>query len=268
MIHRQIGSALGGIAGALGGGLRRVGGALTGIGRAATGGVSRAARLAGHGLVAASQRATGIARALPRAARPLVQGTLGVVGDIGGAAGKALGAIAPNIIDLGVGIAGGTVGAIVNATRGPAAPFGIAEGEWDFYPANPGGDFGGNMQFAPMALPGGAFTMPAAGGAWGAIGEVLGGALGGYLGQGGEVMGPTIDRPGLFTGGEALFRQTARVTAQRFAVPHPVTGQPVFFGPLGRPLLFSGDLSAARRVSKVARLAARRSGGRRYRKSW
>jgi len=47
-----------------------------------------------------------------------------------------------------------------------------------------------------------------------------------------------------------------------FVVPNPVTGAPTWFKPAGRPLLWSGDLRAAKTVRRIARLAKRRAGGR------
>ena len=40
----------------------------------------------------------------------------------------------------------------------------------------------------------------------------------------------------------------------------PITGRPVWFKPAGRPLLWSGDLSACKRVRKVAARARRAKG--------
>ncbi len=56
-----------------------------------------------------------------------------------------------------------------------------------------------------------------------------------------------------------LFRPTrSRMRPARVVViPHPETGEPTFFGHLGRPLLFSRDLSAVRRVNKLAARARR-----------
>lgn len=64
-----------------------------------------------------------------------------------------------------------------------------------------------------------------------------------------------------------LFRVAApgalRVTPlRRVAVPGP-DGRLFWFGHLGSPVLFSGDISAARRVERVARRAARARGRRR-----
>lgn len=54
--------------------------------------------------------------------------------------------------------------------------------------------------------------------------------------------------------------------ASMFVLPNPVTGRPVWFGPYGRPMLWSGDLAACRRVSrisgKVGRWGRRRSSTR------
>ena len=65
---------------------------------------------------------------------------------------------------------------------------------------------------------------------------------------------------------------TASARAVPFVLINPLSGKPVWFGPLGRPLLWSGDMSAMRRVRRVAGRAARftrsrstrrrRSGGR------
>lgn len=80
---------------------------------------------------------------------------------------------------------------------------------------------------------------------------------------------PTIDLPGIdiFQGGGCPtmpFTSAAAsgVRAATFGVPHPVTGRWTWFKPAGRPLLWSGDLSACRRVRKIAGRARRRLGGR------
>jgi hypothetical protein len=60
-------------------------------------------------------------------------------------------------------------------------------------------------------------------------------------------------------GATPMFKPTA--TSARpmfFRVPNPVTGQDVWFRPAGRPILWSGDLSACKRVKKVARRASRK----------
>lgn len=58
--------------------------------------------------------------------------------------------------------------------------------------------------------------------------------------------------------GNELFRAGATVTPVReFTVMHPVTGRPIVYRNMGRPILYSGDLSACKRVQKAARRAAR-----------
>lgn len=61
-----------------------------------------------------------------------------------------------------------------------------------------------------------------------------------------------------------MFRPTASTMrpASVVVIPHPETGAPTFFGNLGKPLLFSRDLSAARKVNRLARRARRARGGR------
>lgn len=57
------------------------------------------------------------------------------------------------------------------------------------------------------------------------------------------------------------FRPTmAGAAAKIFFVPNPVSGKITWFGPLGRPILWSRDLTVCKRVKKVAR-RARRAGG-------
>lgn len=48
-------------------------------------------------------------------------------------------------------------------------------------------------------------------------------------------------------------------------VPNPVTGKPTFFGNRGKPILFSGDFAAVRRVKRVAARASKSLGSRRRR---
>lgn len=50
--------------------------------------------------------------------------------------------------------------------------------------------------------------------------------------------------------------------AHRFIGINPTSGAATWFGPLGRPILFSGDFAAVRRVRRVAGRARRRVGGR------
>ncbi len=61
-----------------------------------------------------------------------------------------------------------------------------------------------------------------------------------------------------------IFRQGGAVAraVRSFEVMNPVTGRIVFYKNMGRPVLFSGDLAACKRVARVAR-RARSSRGRR-----
>lgn len=59
--------------------------------------------------------------------------------------------------------------------------------------------------------------------------------------------------------GTPMFALTAAgARAQRFRAQHPTTGKDVWFLPAGRPILWSGDLAACKRVKKVARRASRK----------
>ncbi len=60
-------------------------------------------------------------------------------------------------------------------------------------------------------------------------------------------------------GGTPPFRATMQgARAQFFRTQNPATGQDVWFRPAGRPLLWSGDLTACKRVKKIARKASRK----------
>jgi len=103
---------------------------------------------------------------------------------------------------------------------------------------------GGRETFAPpLGLPGGA---PSFGPLVRQIPAVLAGVAGGELleglfGNGGAACPP------LFRAGAARSRPVRVVS-----VPDPVTGEARFFGHLGTPVLFSRDISAAKKVRKLA----------------
>lgn len=94
------------------------------------------------------------------------------------------------------------------------------------------------------------------------------------LGGGGQTGGFGLDIPGVEFGqgadvGSALTqnfvptrsRFTGAVTgarAQNFVAINPVSGAITWFGPIGRPILWSGDVRAAKRLKKIARFAARK----------
>lgn len=124
------------------------------------------------------------------------------------------------------GLAGG-IASVINAIKSPSGM--------------PGG-----MSFAPAALGGLIRAIPPI-----ATGIGIGaGAM--ELIQGGGANLPTSP----FTAGTSGARPTIFVTA------NPVTGKATWFRPAGRPILWSSDLSACRRVRKVAGRARRRLGGR------
>jgi len=79
--------------------------------------------------------------------------------------------------------------------------------------------------------------------------------------NGGAAQGAIIPGTGCAT---SPFRSGAQATARAslFCLPNPLSGKPVWFLPAGRPLLFSGDVSAMRRVRRVASMAGRASGRR------
>jgi hypothetical protein len=115
----------------------------------------------------------------------------------------------------------------------------------------------------------------------GSIAQIIGGVLGGggssVLPGGALALGnyeslPSADVSGGYVGqysGGGLsamfvpYRATpAGHSAQRFIGINPTSGRMQWFGPLGHPVLWSGDLTACRRVRKVAGKARRRLGGR------
>jgi len=65
-------------------------------------------------------------------------------------------------------------------------------------------------------------------------------------------------------GGGSLARLTspfvptmAGARAQAFVSPNPITGKLTWFRPAGKPILWTSDLTACRRVGKIARRARR-----------
>ena len=109
-----------------------------------------------------------------------------------------------------------------------------------------------------MALPGGA---PAYGyRRASAMGDMAWNAVPGLLGQIGEgfaALGDDTAALPLVNGATSPFGAGRRLRAKPFRISHPETGDDVWFRPAGRPILFSGDLSACKRVSRVARRARR-----------
>jgi hypothetical protein len=54
----------------------------------------------------------------------------------------------------------------------------------------------------------------------------------------------------------------AALSPSMFSMTNPASGKLTWFRPAGRPILWSSDLGACRRVARIARKAKRRSGGR------
>lgn len=93
---------------------------------------------------------------------------------------------------------------------------------------------------------------------WGG-GQHMPGNFGGRLMQADfDPLGPFYDTQEDRSSGQ-LFRPTQAGWRPRSLIiaANPATGKPTFFKNAGTPILFSGDLSAARRVSRVARRAKR-----------
>jgi len=91
----------------------------------------------------------------------------------------------------------------------------------------------------------------------GAIGGALARQIPGFLGglAAGEISGAVAGGGP----GTPMFRATmAGARAQFFRTQNPATGQDTWFRPAGRPLLWSGDLTACKRVNKIARRAKRK----------
>jgi hypothetical protein len=100
-----------------------------------------------------------------------------------------------------------------------------------------------------------------------ALGPLALGALGGAAGAlapGGAGLGlPFIDIVGQGGGAQlgaltSPFRATmAGARAQPFINANPATGALTWFKPAGKPILWSGDLTACKRVGRIARRARR-----------
>lgn len=118
---------------------------------------------------------------------------------------------------------------------------------------------------APVSLPGGSTAMPHF------PGDAQNVTQAGFqLAQGSAL--DIFDLPGIDlqlpfradarTGGTPFFlpsRTVGNRPRSLIMVPNPSTGAPVFFKHAGRPILFSGDLRAAKLVNRIARRARRAS---------
>lgn len=133
-----------------------------------------------------------------------------------------------------------------------------------------GGGFGGPMPGipgVPNAMGFGPAIPAVLGGLAGAGGRILG-QVGGVIARnpgvsgavGGVLAGEAIDAIQASGQGTAFFRATASGARPLplVMIPNPVTGAPTFFKSAGRPVLFSSDFSAAKKVAKLASRARRK----------
>ncbi len=123
------------------------------------------------------------------------------------------------------------------------------------------------MPGTPFSTTGMGFA-PAGGALLGTLGRIAGG-VGGAIARrpviagtvGGVLASEALDA---FQNGGGMGGQffTATASGARAVslvmLPNPVTGKPTFFKHAGRPILFSGDLTAAKRVNKLAMRARRK----------
>lgn len=136
----------------------------------------------------------------------------------------------------------------------------VASQASQFQSAGPGG-FAGPIGFNPLPALVKIAKNPAVQGAvGGALGAIFGDDIVGENGGNGDVAvlpgGAMVG--GGNGGGSGLFRRGDTVRAVRqFTVINPVTGNPVVYRNMGRPLLYSGDIACAKRVQKIARRAGR-----------
>jgi len=118
------------------------------------------------------------------------------------------------------------------------------------------------MQLQRTALPGGAPILPI-GGLGGFAGGLAGGLLGegifqglfgfGGNGNGNGAMVPAGVCPPLFVPTTSALR-----AVRMFRITNPSNGQDVWYRNAGRPILWSGDFAAVKRVRRVAGKARRK----------
>lgn len=159
---------------------------------------------------------------------------------------------------------------------------GLAGGQQPQAPAIPGYQFGGAPAGAVppgwIPIPSGVGQVPPLGSGGSVVGAPyqtvpytpaaapgtglipgIGQALGGYLmGGGSGTGGGIVNVPQVFQQNPTGMRAKSF-----FATPNPVTGNLTWYRNVGRPILFSGDLTACKRVNKVAARARRASPRRR-----
>ena len=165
-----------------------------------------------------------------------------------------------------VGTVGGALGSVLDVLTTTSPILDLLLGGTDVMEpvAHPGGASIGGLPFStapvvPAIQPG----FPGPGGIISGIGDVLG------IGPGGGGVLPGGSMPHVSTSGVATIQATQRTSARlpsTVHVPyHTATGQGKIatYKNMGRAILFTGDLAAARRVRRVASKARSRLGGRR-----
>jgi hypothetical protein len=199
-------------------------------------------------------------------------GALDVLGGIGRGLGTlveaAIPVLGPPLLNLGaqfvaqkIGVPGGAQG---RPTLGPSA--GIpphlmrpavrtTPSQVPFLPAPARFPTTAAGRFQTVSLPGG-FNVPSF------PSDRFDPTLGGFTTAGFDLPGVDIVNPFQAQGAGAcptLFRGTSGARPiPLITVPNPMTGAPVFYKHAGRPVLFSSDFAAARKVGRLARRARRR----------
>lgn len=135
-------------------------------------------------------------------------------------------------------------------------------------------DTGGSMPYPVTSFVssggsgGGSWINALLGGLAGAAGGALGIASGSDLGYDvpyfPDILVPDVIQRGMATSGSVgspWAAPGAHATATKFLLQNPQSGKLTWFGPLGEPVLWSRDFSAARKVRRVGMKARRYCGG-------
>lgn len=106
----------------------------------------------------------------------------------------------------------------------------------------------------------------------GGVGSVIRGIRGGSLEESynvpyvPDILVPDVLERGMATAGMCgspfVSAASAAARPSTFAMANPANGRMTWFRPAGKPVLWSSDLGACRRVARIARKAKRRAGGR------
>jgi len=117
----------------------------------------------------------------------------------------------------------------------------------------PGGATGMNLisAFAPSGVPATTGGLGAAGG--GALAAAIA-SMFGLPGGVGDILPGGLEESGTGLFGLDLFRPTAAGQRQRMLdATNPATGERQYWRPVGKPVLFAGDVALNRRIQKIAR---------------